>query len=286
MYLYISYYTRTIRYNIPNQVDKKNGSGKHIVRAQWKGDRIVYDFKDKTYLITGGTSGMGLAAAKQISNGGGRVTITGLDPQRLHTARQELGSDSVVLENDSGSPTTGTDLARHVEKFGRLDGLWLNAAIARIGPVEEITVSTYNQIMDINVRGPILQLAALSALLKDNSSVVVTASSSVYEGAAATSLYAASKGALVAIARSWASALAPRGIRVNTLVPGPISTNLRSFLPDEARSEFENFVVNQVPLQRVGTSEEAAAVAMFLLSNASSYVTGSQYAVDGGLIMR
>jgi NAD(P)-dependent dehydrogenase (short-subunit alcohol dehydrogenase family) len=246
----------------------------------------VYDFKDKIYLITGGTSGMGLSAAKRISNGGGRVIITGLDPQRLHSARQELNSGSVVLENDSGSPTTGTDLARHVKKIGRLDGLWLNAAIARIEPLEEITVSAYNQIMDVNVRGPILQLAALSALLKDNSSVVVTASSSVYEGTASTSLYAASKGALVAIARSWASALAPRGIRVNTLVPGPISTNFRSFLPDESRREFESFVVNQVPLQRVGTSEEAAAVAMFLLSRASSYVTGSQYAVDGGLIMQ
>lgn len=251
-----------------------------------KGYGIVYDFKDKTYLITGGTSGMGLSAAKQISTGGGRVVITGLDPERLHAARQKLGSGSVVLENDSGSPTTGTDLARHVEKIGRLDGLWLNAAIARIGPLEEITVPTYNQIMDINVRGPILQLAALSALLKDNSSVVVTASSSVYEGAAATSLYAASKGALVAAARSWASALSPRGIRVNTLVPGPIATNFRNFLPDEAREGFESFVVNQVPLQRVGTPEEAAAVAMFLLSNASSYVTGSQYAVDGGLIMQ
>jgi NAD(P)-dependent dehydrogenase (short-subunit alcohol dehydrogenase family) len=136
-----------------------------FVRVQRRDDRIVYDFKDKTYLITGGTSGMGLAAAKQISNGGGRVIITGLDPQRLHTARQELGSDSVVLENDSGSPTTGTDLARHVEKIGRLDGLWLNAAIARIGPLEEIDISSYNQIMDINVRGPLLQLAALSPLL-------------------------------------------------------------------------------------------------------------------------
>jgi NAD(P)-dependent dehydrogenase (short-subunit alcohol dehydrogenase family) len=256
------------------------------VRVQWKDGGIMYDFKDKIYLITGGTSGMGLSVAKQISNGGGRVIITGLDPQRLHSARQELNSGSVVLKNDSGSPTTGTDLAHHVEKMGRLDGLWLNAAIARIAPIDEITISAYNQIMDINVRGPILQLSALCALLKDNSSVVVTASSSVYEGAAATSLYAASKGALVAIARSWASALAPRRIRVNTLVPGPISTNFRSFLPDEARSEFESFVVNQVPLQRVGTSEEVAAVAMFLLSSASSYVTGSQYAVDGGLIMQ
>lgn len=124
------------------------------------------------------------------------------------------------------------------------------------------------------------------AKFNDNGSIVVTASSSVYEGAAATSLYAASKGALLAAARSWASAVAHRGIRVNTLVPGPIATNFRSFLPDEAREGFESFVVNQVPLQRVGTSEEAAAVALFLLSNASSYVTGSQYAVDGGLIMQ
>jgi NAD(P)-dependent dehydrogenase (short-subunit alcohol dehydrogenase family) len=84
--------------------------------------------------------------------------------------------------------------------------------------------------------------------------------------------------------RSWASALAPRGIRANVIVPGPIETNFRHFLPDEARSGFERFVVDQVPLGRAGTADEAAAVALFLLSDDASYVTGSQYAVDGGLI--
>lgn len=140
--------------------------------------------------------------------------------------------------------------------------------------------------MATNVRGPMLQLAALSPHLAAGASVVVTSSSSTYEGAAATGLYAATKGAVVAMARSWATALAPRGIRVNTLVPGPIETNFRSFLPDEARRGFESFVVDQVPLGRVGTPEEAAAVALFLLSSDASYVTGSQYAVDGGLIMQ
>lgn len=130
-----------------------------------------------------------------------------------------------------------------------------------------------------------LQLAALSPLLAPGASVVVTSSSSTYEGAAMTSLYGATKGALVAMARSWASALAPRGIRVNVLVPGPIETNFRHFLPDEARRGFESFVVSQVPLARVGTADEAAAVALFLLSDDASYVTGSQYAVDGGLVM-
>jgi len=88
------------------------------------------------------------------------------------------------------------------------------------------------------------------------------------------------------MARSWASALAPRGIRVNVLVPGPIETNFRNFLPDETRQGFEQFVVDQVPLGRAGTAEEAAAVALFLLSDDASYVTGSQYAVDGGLVMQ
>lgn len=140
--------------------------------------------------------------------------------------------------------------------------------------------------MAANVRGPALQIAALSPYLKAGASVVVTASSSVYEGAAATGLYAATKGALIAMTRSWASALAPRGIRVNVVVPGPIDTNFRHFLPEEAKRGFEDFVVSQVPLGRAGRPEEAAAVALFLLSDDASYVTGSQYAVDGGLIMQ
>ena len=108
----------------------------------------------------------------------------------------------------------------------------------------------------------------------------------MYEGAAATGLYAATKGALIAMTRSWASALAPRGIRVNVVVPGPIDTNFRHFLPEEVKRGFEDFVVSQVPLGRAGRPEEAAAVALFLLSDDASYVTGSQYAVDGGLIMQ
>lgn len=101
-----------------------------------------------------------------------------------------------------------------------------------------------------------------------------------------TALYAATKGAPVAMARSWASALAPRRIRVNLLVPGPIETGFRDFLPEEAKQGFEDFVLAKVPLGRMGTPEEAAAVALFLLSDEAAYATGSQYAVDGGLVMR
>jgi NAD(P)-dependent dehydrogenase (short-subunit alcohol dehydrogenase family) len=243
-------------------------------------------FTGKRILITGGTSGMGLAGAKRIVAEGGEVGITGLNEARLEAARRDLPTGSLILRNDTTDPAAAAALAEEVEALGRLDGLWLNAGYAAIGPLEEVDAQSFDRMMAANVRGPMLQLAKLSGLLNPGASVVITASSSVYEGAAMTSLYAATKGAIVAMARSWATALAERGIRVNTLVPGPIETNFRHFLPDEARHQFEEFVIGQVPLRRAGSADEAAAVALFLLSQDSSYVTGSQYAVDGGLVMQ
>ncbi|MDE4605675.1 SDR family oxidoreductase [Sinorhizobium meliloti] len=242
-------------------------------------------FVGKNVLITGGTSGIGLAGGRRIVAEGGRVILTGMNEDRLEATRKEFGDKAAVVRNDAADPAASADLSDIVKSAGGIDGLWLNAAFATLGPPEEIHAGDFDRMMATNVRGPMLQLAMLSPLLRPGTSIVLTSSSSTYEGASATSLYAATKGAVVAMARSWASAMAPRGIRVNVLVPGPIESNLRSFLPDEARQEFERFVLNQVPLGRVGTADEAAAVALFLLSDDSSYVTGSQYAVDGGLIM-
>jgi NAD(P)-dependent dehydrogenase (short-subunit alcohol dehydrogenase family) len=243
-------------------------------------------FTGKRILITGGTSGMGLAGARRVASEGGMVALTGLNAERLEAARHDLPKETLVLSDDAGSAETGVTLAEAVANWGRLDGLWLNAGYAELGTVEDLTAGAFDRMMAANVRGPALQLARLSPLLNPGASVVVTSSSSTYEGAAMTSLYAATKGAIVAMTRSWASALAERNIRVNTLVPGPIETNFRHFLPASARSQFEDFVIGQVPLKRAGTPDEAAAVALFLLSSDSSYVTGAQYAVDGGLIMQ
>ncbi|NYD91542.1 SDR family oxidoreductase [Sphingomonas melonis] len=242
-------------------------------------------FENKRVLITGGTSGLGLAGATRIVAEGGTVIVTGLDPSRIRAARDVLGVKGSVLANDAADPAAASALAAVARSAGGLDGLWLNAGYAALGTPEEVTADAFDRMMAANVRGPMLQLAALSPYLREAASVVVTSSSSTYEGAAVTSLYAATKGALVAMARSWATALAPRGIRVNVLVPGPIDTGFRNFLPAEAKQGFEEFVVAQVPLGRVGTPDEAAAVALFLLSDDASYVTGGQYAVDGGLVM-
>ncbi|MFG6281797.1 SDR family oxidoreductase [Sphingomonas sp. S6] len=242
-------------------------------------------FDNKRVLITGGTSGMGLAGATRIVREGGRVIVTGLDPDRIDRSRSALGDRGRVLANDAADPSSVAMLVEAAKDAGGLDGLWLNAGYAALGAPEEVDADAFDRMMAANVRGPMLQLAALSEHLTRGASIVVTSSSSTYEGAAATGLYAATKGALIAMARSWATALSPRGIRVNVVVPGPIDTNFRHFLPDNAKRGFEDFVVGQVPLGRAGTADEAAAVALFLLSDEASYVTGSQYAVDGGLIM-
>jgi NAD(P)-dependent dehydrogenase (short-subunit alcohol dehydrogenase family) len=250
--------------------------------------KLEYDmtrFTDKRILITGGTSGIGLAGARRIRSERGSVAVTGVDSGRIAAAAEHLGGDTLAFANDAADPQAALDLAATVKNWGRLDGLWLNAGYADTDTVEGIDAAFFDAMMNANVRGPVLQLAALASSLNDGASIVVTSSVSPYEGLASTATYAATKGALVALTRSWATALAPRGIRVNALIPGPIESRLRDFLPEADRQAFEANAVGQVPLGRIGTADEAAAVALFLLSDDASYVTGSQYFVDGGMMM-
>ena len=242
-------------------------------------------FENKTILITGASSGIGLAGAKRLVAEGAKVIITGRTPSRLQAAAEELGANAVAVLDDASDGKTLERLLPVVEHIGKLDGLWLNAAYAAGAPLEATDKSMIEQMFQVNVVAPMLQMGALSPHLNNSASVVVTSSSAVYEGQPNVALYAATKAAVLAAARSWAAELAPRGIRVNSLVPGPITSNLRSVLPDEMRAQFEEQLAEVVLLKRVGEAREAAAVALFLLSDDASYVTGSAYAVDGGLLM-
>ena len=242
-------------------------------------------FENKTILITGASSGIGLAGAKRLVAEGAKVIITGRTPSRLQAAAEELGANAVAVLDDASDGKTLERLLPVVERIGKLDGLWLNAAYAAGAPLEATDKSMIEQMFQVNVVAPMLQMGALSPHLNNGASVVVTSSSAVYEGQPNVALYAATKAAMLAAARSWAAELAPRGIRVNSLVPGPITSNLRSVLPDEMRAQFEEQLAEVVLLKRVGEAREAAAVALFLLSDDASYVTGSAYAVDGGLLM-
>lgn len=235
-------------------------------------------------MVTGATSGIGLAGARRLADEGADLLLTGTNPARIAQAQREIGSATVIL-NDASTPEAGTALAQ--ANAGRaIDGLWLNAGYADIATIADTDAELFDAMMATNVRGPLLQLAAVSDNLAEGASVVVTSSTSTYEGTPRTAVYAATKAALIAAARTWAAELAPRGIRVNTLVPGAISTDFRSFMDDMTRSTFEAGVVSRVPLGRVGSADEAAAVALFLLSDDASYVTASQYPVDGGLTHR
>lgn len=249
-------------------------------------DQAVGRFTGKRILITGGTSGIGLAGAKRVAREGGEVIVTGTRKSRIDEARKALPSGSLVLCNDASDPMAATELAASVNEIGELDGLWLNAGFAAVSTIEKTDAAFFDRLMNTNVRGPILQMAKLSAMLKPRASVVVTSSTSAYEGAAIASVYAATKGAVVSLARCWANALTERGVRVNVLVPGAIGTSFRDFMSDDFRKQFEADVVSRTPLRRIGSPEEAAAVALFLLSDDSAFVTGSQYAVDGGLTMQ
>ncbi|AID90473.1 SDR family oxidoreductase [Klebsiella michiganensis] len=243
-------------------------------------------FSAKRVLITGATSGIGLAGAKRIDSEGGWVIATGRDPGRLASLRRQLSDRARVIDNDASDPLTGAALAEAIDSSGGLDGLWLNAGYAAVGELSQVDAAAFDRMMATNVRGPVLQMAALAGKLNAGASVVVTASTSAYEGAAAASLYSATKGALISLTRCWASALGERNIRVNALIPGPIDTPFRHFMRDEVRREFEASVVSRLALHRQGTAAEAADVALFLLSDAASFVSGSQYVVDGGLTLR
>jgi len=238
-------------------------------------------FGGKTVMITGGTRGIGLAGAQRIRAEGGQVIASGRGNER-----SILGDDCQIVLGDVCDCANVQALVAAAERAGGLDGLWLNAGFARVGALEALTAECFDALMATNVRAPALQLARLSPLLKPDASVVVTASSSAFEAAPLVSAYAATKGALLSMMRCWAASLAPRGVRVNAIVPGPIDTGFRGFMGEAAQAQFERGVVDLVPLGRAGSAQEAAAVALFLLSADAAYVTGSQYAVDGGLLMR
>jgi len=244
-------------------------------------------FEGKTILITGGTSGIGLATAKRIVEEGGDVAVTGTTQENLDAAGRALPSSALVLRNDSANLDDIAELEEKIAEMGKgLDGLFLNAGYGKFAPVEDVTADFFDHMNNVNVRGPMLQMAALKKHLNDGAGVVLTASVAPFLGGPEAAVYSATKSSLATFTRSFARDLAPQKIRVNSIAPGPISTGFFGDFPEEEQEKMKERYSNMVPLGRFGESEEVAAVACFLLSDDASYVTGSEYMVDGGMTLR
>jgi NAD(P)-dependent dehydrogenase (short-subunit alcohol dehydrogenase family) len=240
----------------------------------------------KVAVITGGSSGIGLASAKLFQEAGARVAISGRNQQSLDQAAKELGAGVVAVRSDVSKLGDVDRLFEIVTKqLGRIDVLFANAGVAKFAPASDVTERVYDEIFDINVKGVFFTIQKAIPFLNDSASIILNTSVVNQAGLPNTSVYAAGKAAVRSFARTIAAELANRGIRVNVVSPGPISTPLfgKLGLPKEAVDAFADNILSQVPLRRFGQPEEVAQSALFLASGASSYVTGVELSVDGGL---
>jgi NAD(P)-dependent dehydrogenase (short-subunit alcohol dehydrogenase family) len=246
----------------------------------------MLSMKNKTILITGGTTGIGLATAQLLGAEGAKVIVTGRNPATLAAAQKLLPAGTVILKSDSGSVADALVLGAEIRKHAAtLDGAFLNAGIGQFGPIEAMTPQHYDDMFNVNVRGVYFQLQSLLEVLANPSSVVLNASVVAQLGLPDASIYSATKAAVVSFGKTLAVELAPRGIRVNTLSPGPISTPIYGKLgfPAEAQKGFEDSMAAQSLLKRFGTADEVAKLARFLLSDDSSNIIGENIHVDGGV---
>lgn len=240
----------------------------------------------KSALITGGSSGIGLASASLFIIEGARVAITGRDPAGLAAAQHELGANALVIESDARQLGDLDHAMRLVhERFGGLDILFVNAGVAKATPIGQVTEAQYDEMAEINIKGAFFTIQKALPLLSEGASIIVTTSISGRIATPNFCLYGATKAALSSLVKSLAIALADRGIRVNAISPGPIATPIfdRFGLPEDMLKAKKLEIENKSPMRRFGTPGEIARIALMLASDDSSYMTGEEIVVDGGM---
>lgn len=239
----------------------------------------------KVAVVTGGSTGMGLATAKRFVEEGAYVFITGRRQAELEAAVKEIGKNVTAVQSDVSNLADLDRLYQTVkEKKGKLDIVFANAGVGEFAALAEVTEQHYNKIFDINVKGLLFTVQKALPLLRDGGAIILNASIAGSTGSEAFSVYSASKAAVRAFARSWILELKSRQIRVNVLSPGPIDTPIFDSLgsPDKAQ-EFKSYIATQVPLGRMGNPDEIGSAATFLASDDSSFVNGIELTVDGGM---
>lgn len=243
------------------------------------------DLQNKTALVTGGTSGIGLAVVRRFVAEGAHVFVTGRSSDKLAAVSDELGADVTAVQGDVSRPG-GLDAVFQAiaERGSGLDAVFANAGGGEFAAIEDITWEHFTTTFESNVGGMILTVQKALPHLNAKAAIVLTSSNIDVKASPAFSVYAASKAAIRSFARSWAAELVDRGIRVNSVAPGPIATPGLSGLtaePEQADALLGGLAAG-VPLRRLGAPEEIAEAVLYLASPRSSYVTGAELYVDGG----
>ena len=236
-------------------------------------------------LVTGGTTGIGLATAQVLHKRGYAVMVTGRNPESLAAAQRVLPNDVVVFRADARSVADTDAVAAELSRrFGKLDLAFLNAGVTSLVPLEALDEETYDWHFDTNLKGQVFLLQKVLPLLGRGSSVVLTSSTGSDRGNPGMAVYAATKGAQLSLMRTLAVELAPRGIRVNAVSPGPIETPMMTKLgmPADKLDDFKVSFAARIPTGRFGTPEEIANAVAFLGSAEASFITGANLVADGG----
>lgn len=241
-------------------------------------------YQGKKVVIIGGTSGMGLATAKMLLDGGARVLVTGRSQAGLDAAQQALGKGAIVVSSDARSLTDIDALASRVKaEFDTFDLLFVNAGFPLRAPLESMTEAVYDEMFNLNAKGPFFAVQKLAPLINQGGAVVLTTSVANVKGLPGQAAYGAAKAALRSLARTLAVELLPREIRVNAVTPGPIDTPIlgKVFTNKDAVAQIKEKMAGIVPMKRFGTAEEVAKAVLFLGFDAT-YTNGAELPVDGG----
>ncbi len=239
----------------------------------------------KTAVVTGGSVGIGLAGARRLAAEGATVFVTGRRKPELESAVAEIGNGAVGIPGDVTVPEDRERLFGAVRERGRgLDVLFANAGGGSFSRLEHVTEEHFDQTFNLNVKALLFTVQDALPLLNEGSSVILTASTAATTGGEAFGVYAASKAAVRSFARTWANELKDRGVRVNAITPGPIDTpGITGLAPDEEQAaQLKGALAAAVPLGRMGRPDEVANAVLFLASDQSSFITGSNLDVDGG----
>jgi NAD(P)-dependent dehydrogenase (short-subunit alcohol dehydrogenase family) len=240
----------------------------------------------KTALITGGTTGIGLATARLFLAEGARVAVIGQDAGRVAEASKELGEGALVLRADVSSRTDMAAAAACLkQEFGKLDVVFANAGIAQPMPFSDVDEDNIDSQVGVNFKGVIYTVQSMLPLMNNPSSIVLTSTTMIEKGVAGMSVYAATKAAVRSLARTLSAEFAPRGVRVNVISPGLIETPIygKLGLPPEAVQEWAGQLLAKVPAARFGQADEVAKAVLFMASDDSSYMMGENVLFDGGM---